>query len=75
MPPRKSIGNKARNDIPRAGDFELLDTVRKRSHKTLKTIISAANKLKDDDVSSALSLMREELVCKWLEYVDAFGDH
>lgn len=73
-PSRKSIA-KAHNDIPRSADFELLDIVRKRTLKALKTTVSSASKLTVEDMMTTLRTWKEELIDKWNDYKDAFEEH
>lgn len=69
---RKSLANE---NVPRAGNFELLDTVRKRTFRMLKTALTNVSKLTDEEELSSLTLMREEIMDKWADYQIAFEEH
>lgn len=73
MPPsRKSMGQR---DVPRGGDFQLLDQVRIRTVRMLKSTINVVNKLDMNESISNLTILKEELDTKWREYLTAFEEH
>lgn len=60
---------------PRAGGFELLNTVRSRTFRMLKSTVNAINKLNEESDVSTLIVMKDELESKWDEFRDAFEAH
>lgn len=64
-----------RDSMPRAGDFDLLNTVRERTARSLKSIIGLVNAQDEDCDLSALCVIKTELESKWSDFEDAFNEH
>lgn len=60
---------------PRAGDFELLKTVRERTYRMLKSTINAISKMDNETNVSMLSVMKDELDTKWSDFNNAFEEN
>lgn len=65
----------APSEVPRAGNFDLLDIVRKRTYKLVKAAISNVSKLSDEDNLSTLTVLKDDLLDKWTDYQISFEEH